>query len=111
MLASEMAEKLGLRILAKGNDYLVTDGYVADLLSDVIANAEEGCVWITVQKHLNIIAVAKLKKVAAVLIPRGSPPDASVVERAAKEGIFMLQGDSDAFEICGRLFNLLHPPA
>jgi len=109
MVVSEVADRLGLRILAKGNDCPVTNGYVADLLSDVIANAEEGCVWITVQQHLNIIAVAQLKKVAAILLPRGGLPDARVLERAGKEGIFVLQGDTDSFELCGRLFNLLHP--
>ena len=42
MLVKEVAEKLGLKILAAGNDQEVTGGYVSDLLSDVIANAEEG---------------------------------------------------------------------
>ncbi len=107
MVVSEVAEKLGLRILARGCDSPVSGGYVADLLSDVIANAVEGCIWITVQQHLNIIAVAQLKKVAAILIPHGNLPDASVLERAGKEGIFMLQGDSSAFALCGRLYNLL----
>lgn len=108
MVVSEVAEKLGLRILATGSDGPVSGGYVADLLSDVIANAAEGCIWITVQQHLNIIAVAQLKKIAAILIPRGYIPDAGVLERSAKEGIFMLQGDSTAFVLCGRLYNLLN---
>jgi hypothetical protein len=107
MVVSEVADKLGLRILARGSDSPVSGGYVADLLSDVIANAAEGCIWITVQQHLNVIAVAQLKKVAAILIPHGSLPDAKVIERAGTEGIFLLQGDAGAFELCGRLFNLL----
>jgi hypothetical protein len=107
MTVCELADKMGLRVLVKGNDCPVTDGYISDLLS----NAEEGYVWITVQRHLNIIAVAQLKKVAAILLPRGGIPDASVLERAGKEGIFILQGETGAFELCGRLFMLLHPPA
>ncbi len=109
MTVVEMADKLGLKTLVAGNDRPVTGGYVSDLLSDVIANAEEGHVWITVQRHLNIIAVAQLKKVAAVLLPRGSAPDAAVLERARQEGIVLLQGDTDAFELCGRLYGLLRP--
>lgn len=109
MTVSEMADKLSLRILTEGNDRPITGGYVSDLLSDVIANADEGFIWITVQRHLNIIAVAQLKKVAAVLLPRGSAPDAAVLERARQEGIFVLQGDVTAFELCGRLYALLHP--
>ena len=108
MVVSEVAEKLGLRILARGSDSPVSGGYVADLLSDVIANAAEGCIWITVQQHLNIIAVAQLKKVAAILLPHGSLPETGILERAGKEGIYMLQGDSDAFVLCGRLYNLLN---
>jgi len=111
MTVSELANKMGLRVLVQGNDSPVTDGYVSDLLSDVIANAEEGYVWITVQRHLNIIAVAQLKKMAAILLPRGDVPDAVVLDRAGKQGLFVLQGDTGAFELCGRLFALLHPPA
>jgi len=111
MLVSEIAEKLGLRVLARGNDRPVTGCYVADLLSDVIANAEEGQVWVTVQRHMNIIAVAQLKKVAAILVPRDCLPAANVLERAAELGIFVLRGEADSFELCGRLYGLLHPPA
>ena len=107
MLTSEIVARLGFRILADGRDCPVTGGYVADLLSDVIANAQEGCIWVTVQRHLNIIAVAQLKKVAGVLVPAGCIPEANVLERAVKEGIFILQGTGDAFEICGRLYGLL----
>jgi len=111
MIVSEVAAALRLKILAVGKDSVVSGGFVSDLLSDAIANAEEGQVWITVQRHMNIIAVAQLKKIPAILLPSSSAPEASVAERAAKEGIFMLQGDGDMFELCGRLYNLLHPPA
>lgn len=111
MTVRELADKMGLRVLVEGNDRPVTDVYISDLLSDVIANAEEGNVWITVQRHMNIIAVAQLKKLAAILMPKGDAPEATVLERAGKEGIYMLQGDVGAFELCGRLYPLLHPPA
>ncbi len=107
MVISEITSRLGFSVLAEGKDCDVTNGYVADLLSDVIANAKEGCIWITVQRHLNIIAVAQLKKVAAVLVPEGCILEANVLERATKEGIYILQGMGDAFEICGRLYGLL----
>ena len=90
MLVKEVAEKLGLKILAAGQDQEVTSGYVSDLLSDVIANAEEGCLWITVQRHLNIVAVAQLKKLAGIILSRGSEPEAAVLARAEQEGLFVL---------------------
>lgn len=111
MVVSEVASRLGLEVLAVGNDCPVTGGYVADLLSDVIANAGEGRVWITVQQHLNIIAVAQLKKVAAILLPEAIHPEASVLDRATAEGIYVLRGRGDAFGLCGRLYGLMEERA
>ena len=110
MVVSEVIERLDLDVLAQGADRPVTGGYVADLLSDVIANAAEGDVWITVQQHLNIIAVAQLKKVAAILLPAGSKPAQSAIDRAGAEGIPLLLGKVGAFELCGRLHALLQKP-
>jgi len=109
MLVKEVAEKLGLKVLASGNDQEVTSGYVSDLLSDVIANAEEGCLWITVQRHLNIVAVAQLKKLAGIVISRGSEPEAAVLARAGQEGLFILSGAADSFTIAGQLYALISP--
>jgi len=107
MLVKEVAEKLGLKILAAGQDQEVTGGYVSDLLSDVIANAEEGCLWITVQRHLNIVAVAQLKKLAGIVLSRGGEPDAAVLARAAQEGLFILSTPADSFTIAGKLYPLV----
>jgi len=108
MLVKEVAEKLELKILAAGQDQPVTSGYVSDLLSDVIANAEEGCLWITVQRHLNIVAVAQLKKLAGIVLSRGSEPDAAVLARAAQEGLFILSTPETSFNVAGRLYALIH---
>jgi hypothetical protein len=110
MLVKEVAEKLGLKILAAGVDQKVSSGYVSDLLSDVIANAEEGCLWITVQRHLNIVAVAQLKKLAGIVLSRGSEPEAAVLARAAQEGLFILSGVEDSFTIAGKLYALISEP-
>jgi hypothetical protein len=107
MLVKEVAEKLGLRILAAGQDQEVTSGYVSDLLSDVIANAEEGCLWITVQRHLNIVAVAQLKKLAGIVLSRGCVPDGAVLARATQEGLFILSTPDDSFTISGKLYALV----
>jgi predicted transcriptional regulator len=107
MLVKEVAGTLGLKVLAAGREQEVTGGYASDLLSDVIANAEEGCLWITVQRHLNIVAVAQLKKLAGIVLSRGSEPEAPVLERAAKEGLFILATPEDTFTVCGRLYALV----
>ena len=46
----------------------VNAGYCGDLLSDVMANAPVGCIWLTVQGHQNIVAVAVLREMAAVIL-------------------------------------------
>lgn len=107
MQVKEVAKELGLRVLAAGREQEVTGGYVSDLLSDVIANAEEGCLWITVQRHLNIVAVAQLKKLAGIVLSRGSEPEGPVLDRAAKEGLFVLSTPDDSFTIAGKLYVLL----
>ena len=109
MLVKEIAGKLGLKILAQGQDQEVTSGYASDLLSDVIANAEEGCLWITVQRHLNIVAVAQLKKLAGIILSRGSEPDAAVLARAEQEGLFVLSTPEDTFTVAGKLYALIFP--
>ncbi|HSQ35376.1 MAG TPA: DRTGG domain-containing protein [Candidatus Binatia bacterium] len=107
MVVREVAEKLGLKVLAAGSEQSVTGGYVSDLLSDVIANAEEGCLWITVQRHLNILAVAQLKKLAGIIVSSGIEPEAAVLERARQEGICVLSASADSFDTAGRLYALI----
>jgi BioD-like phosphotransacetylase family protein len=107
MLVKEVVEKLGLKVLAAGREQEVTSGYVSDLLSDVIANAEEGCLWITVQRHLNIVAVAQLKKLAGIVLSRGSEPEPSVLARAEQEGLFILSTADDSFTAAGKLYALV----
>ena len=109
MRIAEIISKLNLRIIS-GQDGLeneITDGYVSDLLSDVIGNAREGEVWITLQTHQNVIAVASLKDLSAVIIVKGSVPDEDTIKKSNEEGIPVLLTDSDTFTIAGRLFELL----
>ncbi len=60
-------------------------GYTSDLLSDVIANAQENGVWITVQRHINILGVAKVKNIVAIITPRSLKVDKELIERARAE--------------------------
>jgi predicted transcriptional regulator len=85
----------------------VQGGYVGDLLSDVIANSQEGHVWITRQIHQNIVAVASLKDLAAVILVQGSEPAADTLEKAAREGIPILISRETGFEVAGKVYRLL----
>ena len=81
--------------------------YCSDLLSDVMANASKDSVWITLQTHPNIVAVASLLGLSAILISRGATPDPVTLEKAAQENIVVLTTNLPTFEAAGRLFKLL----
>ncbi|MEG0367321.1 MAG: hypothetical protein RR585_10820, partial [Coprobacillus sp.] len=53
----------------------VTDIYIGDLLSFVMANGKEGALWMTVQRHLNVIAVAELNEFSGILFVQGVTPE------------------------------------
>jgi hypothetical protein len=84
----------------------VEGAYVSDLLSDVIGNAKAGYVWVTMQVHLNIVAVASLKGLAGVILVNGRAPGQETLARAAAEGVVIAVSGLPAYEIAGRLYSL-----
>lgn len=85
-------------------DVEVAHGYASDLLSDVIANAGENSVWVTMQTHVNIIAVAALKDVAAIVVVSNHKPSDDTIEMAKTKGVCVLGTGLTSFEVCGRLY-------
>ena len=69
----------------------VSCGYTCDLLSWVMAHGAAGMAWVTVQTHMNVIAVASLMEMAAVIIPEGIEMEAPSLEKAKEEGISVLE--------------------
>ena len=109
MNIADVVNKLNLDVLA-GKSHLnkeVTGGYCADLLSDVMANANEGDLWITLQIHKNILAVATLKEIAAIIIVKGLKPDEETLAVSEKEEIPILSTKESAFDIAGKLYQLV----
>ncbi len=82
----------------------VTGGYAGDLLSDVIAHSRKGNVWITIQTHPNIVAVATMKELAGIILTGGREPDAETIRKAEEEGIPVLVSPLFTFELAGRLY-------
>ena len=78
----------------------VTCGYTCDLLSWVMAHGASGMAWVTVQTHMNVIAVASLMEMAAVIIPEDIEMEGPTLEKAREEGITVLQSGKTAFELC-----------
>jgi len=110
MTLREVAKALGLEALVFASpDVEVRDGYVSDLLSDVLAHAEAGELWLTHQRHLNVVAVAKLKELSGVVFVRGIRPGPDVVQKAKEEGVNLLVSQDEAFHAAGKLHRLLFP--
>lgn len=109
MKVSDLMEKFDLRLFSgrEGLDNLVTGGYVSDLLSDVMGNASENEVWITLQTHVNVLAIASLKDLAAVILVKGLEPDADTLSRSEEEGIPLLGTDMGTFEMAGKLYEVI----
>jgi len=85
----------------------VTGGYVGDLLSDVIGNTRPGHLWITIQTHPNIVAVAVLKDLAAVVLANGRAPLEETLRKARAEGVTLATSPLTSFELAGRLYEIL----
>lgn len=110
MKVSDIVEKLNLTVFCgeAGLSRQVDGGYVSDLLSDVMGHAEAGSVWITLQTHKNVMAIASLKELSAVILVKGFKPDNDTVAQSKEEDIPVLGTDLQTFEIAGELFKLLN---
>lgn len=109
MKVRELVEKLNLSVFCgeENFDNEIKGGYVSDLLSDVMGHAQEGHLWITLQTHKNVIAIASLKELAAVVLVKGNQPEEDMLEQAKEEGIPVLGTDSQTFEIAGKIYQLI----
>lgn len=107
MLLSNVAHKLDLVAKVDGlEDREITGGYTSDLLSDVLANAKDGYIWVTNQKHQNCVAVASLLGISAVIIAGGIAPDENTLEKAVAESVPVYTTDMSAFQVAGKLYEL-----
>ena len=107
MTLKEAEQKIGLEVVA-AKDYAdreITGGYSSDLLSDVLANAAEGNVWVTMQNHLNIVAVAVMRGISAIIIVNGRKPDEQTISKANQEKVVIMLSKLPAFEVIGRLYS------
>lgn len=110
MQVNDIIAALNLKLFggSKGLNNEISGGYTSDLLSDVMGHADCGKIWITLQTHKNVIAIASLKELAAVILIKGFEPDVDTLAQAEEEGIPVLGTDNQSFEITGKLYNLLN---
>lgn len=109
MNLQKIIDQLNLTVLTEPQDFAditPTGGYSSDLLSCVMAGAKKGFVWITLQAHLNIVAVAALNEVAAVIITENAQPDAASIAKANQQGVILLSTSQPTYRINGQLWEM-----
>lgn len=102
-------EKMELKVLTEEKDFSqisVENGYTSDLLSCVMAGAPNQSIWVTIQAHNNIVAVAALLELSAIIITEGAMPDPATIHKANEENINLLQTEQNSFQTVGKLWEL-----
>ena len=109
MKVRELVDKLGLKVLSgeNGLDREIDGCYVSDLLSDVMGNADAGNVWITLQTHKNVMAVASLKEMACVILVKNLTANEDTLSQSNEEEIPILQTSMETFEVTGRVYEII----
>ncbi len=109
MTLQEIITKLNLTVLTEEKDFeqiVPSSGYTSDLLSCVMAGAQHKAIWITLQAHTNIVAVAALLDLSAIIITEGAQPEEDVIAKANEENITLLLTTQFSYEMVGQLWEM-----
>ena len=109
MTLQEIISGLNLNVLTSPQNFAAVTpqgGYASDLLSCVVAGAQPGNLWVTLQAHMNVVAVASLREVSAVILTENAQPDADVIEKANDQGVVLLSTASPSYEVVGKLWEM-----
>ncbi len=109
MNLEEIIQKLNLSVLTIPNNFASIQpegGYCADLLSCVMAGAKPGTLWVTLQAHINIVAVAALTDCAAIIITEGATPEPDVVAKANNQSVTLLGSKLNSYQVVCQLSDL-----
>lgn len=103
----ELAEKLGLEILLETDRNIEIKGvYIGDLLSIVMSKAKENYVWITIQTHINIMAVAELLDISCIIIVEDMEVEEDTLIKAKELDIPIFKTNESAYQIATKLSNM-----
>jgi len=109
MNLQQIIDQLKLTVLTESRDFASLEtvgGYSSDLLSCVMAGAKKGFIWTTLQAHLNIVAVAALTEVVAVIITENAQPDSASIAKANQQGVILLSTSQPTYEVNGKLWEM-----
>ncbi len=109
MNLQDIIQNLGLKVLTAPANFSAvrpTGGYAADLLSCVMAGAKSGNLWVTLQAHINIVAIASLTETCAVIITDNTQPAPEVIAKADEQGVVLLGTPEPTYKVVGKLWEL-----
>lgn len=109
MKLDQIIKELELEILTKPkefDDVPVSGVYASDLLSCVMSSAKKHNLWLTLQAHINIVAVAALLELSAVIITENAQPDPATIEKANQQEVTLLSSTQDTYTLAGKLWAL-----
>ena len=106
MTTQDLIDKIQLKPLSRFKPRTCNGVYVSDMLSDVMAGAKSGNLWLTVQTHKSIVSAANLVDVSAVIVTSGKPVPQDTVDLASKYDIPILSSSLSTYELIGKLYGL-----
>jgi hypothetical protein len=108
MKLQDIIDSLSLKVETPSADLNreVKGAYVSDMMSDVMGNAKDGFLWITIQIHLNVIAVASLKNLSGIILVNSRVPAEDTLKKAIEENIPVMTTPLSAFDLVGMLYGL-----
>jgi hypothetical protein len=104
MQLRDVQADLSLELIVGSLDCEITGGYTSDLLSDVMAHAEEGDALVTIQAHNNTVAVASHVDAPAVIICNSRPIPDEMIAAAKEHEVVLCRTDLNQFQVSGRLY-------
>ena len=106
MTLPEIAEAVSGKIAVDKPGCAVAHAYTSDLLSDVMGHCGDESVLVTIQNHLNTIAVCTLVGIEAIVICHDRPVPDDMKEAAAREGVALVSTPLSQFEAAVALSSL-----
>lgn len=107
MKSSEFAKALNLSLLVDyENDINIEGVYIGDLLSIVMSKAKQNYAWITIQTHINIVAVAELLELSCIIIVENMEVDNDTLDKAKELNIPVFKTEESAYQIACKLYNM-----
>ena len=105
MKVTELAKRLNLSLLVE-NEINIEGVYIGDLLSIVMAKAKNNYAWITIQTHINIIAVAELLELCCIIIVENMEVDFDTLDKAKELNIPIFKTSETAYDVACKLYNM-----